>query len=157
MAGGEIRYIADSMLGKLARWLRVMGFDTHYQPFYRQKVFEHFISKGYLLLSCQESKITKYSNSMLIRSNNIQEQLKEIKDKGFLLEDKSKLFTRCLRCNLVLEKVSVEDARENIPEYVFYQNITQVKTCRSCGRFFWPGNHRNNMITQLNRWGFYID
>ena len=156
MAGREIKYIADSTLGKLAKWLRVMGFDTHYQPFYRQDVFERFVNDGYLLLSRQKSIADKYPHSLLIRSDNVHGQLEEVKRQGFLVEDRSILFTRCLRCNTLLEDASIEDARESIPEYIFHQNITQLKTCRSCGRYFWPGNHRNNMISLLNKWGFFI-
>ncbi|MFC1820614.1 Mut7-C RNAse domain-containing protein [Thermodesulfobacteriota bacterium] len=150
----EIRFLADCMLGRLAKWLRVMGCDTHYQPYYNEGVIDRLVHEGRLLLSRHSSIIDQYPNSLLILSDHVKEQLQEIRSKAHLRVDRSKWFRRCLTCNIPLKDVSIEDARENIPEYVFYQNITSVRFCPSCSRYFWPGSHRNRMINQLKEWGF---
>ena len=149
------RFLADSMLGRLAKWLRVMGYDTHYQPFYKEGMIGPLIHDGRLLLSRHKPTIDKYPNSLLILSDKVQRQLEEVRAQGYLSLNNAIWFSRCLTCNTLLNEASVEDAREKIPEYVFYQNITTgLRFCRSCERFFWPGSHRRRMITQLEEWGF---
>ena len=149
------RFLADSMLGRLAKWLRVMGCDTHYQPFYKEGIIGPLIHDGRLLLSRHRPTVDKYPNSLLILSDKVQRQLEEVRAHGYLTLDSARWFGRCLTCNILLKEASVEDAREKIPEYVFYQNITTgLRFCRSCERYFWPGSHRRRMISQLEEWGF---
>ncbi|UCF56011.1 MAG: hypothetical protein JSW15_07835 [Deltaproteobacteria bacterium] len=150
----EVRFIADSMLGRLAKWLRVLGYDTLYQPLYKEDVIGELVREGRKLLSRHGPAITRYSNSMLIRSDRVKDQLYEMKNVGNITSDRSKWFSRCLICNVPLEEANAIDARENVPEYVFYQSSSGIRFCPSCGRYFWPGSHRERMIRQLEEWGF---
>lgn len=150
----EVRFVADTMLGRLAKWLRAMGCDTYYRPFYEEGTIARFVHDGRLLLSRHRRIINQHPGSLLILNGHVKEQLLEIKDRGYLTIDRSKWFSRCLICNLRLCKVDREAARENIPEYIFYQNIPEIHSCPSCGRHFWPGSHRRRMIRQLDEWGF---
>ena len=154
MSPFETRFLADSMLGRLAKWLRVMGLDTHYQPFYKDGVISHITHDGRMLLSRQRSIINQYPNSLLILSEQVKDQLHEIRDRGYLQTDRSKWFARCLICNTLLKEVPAGKACKNIPEYVFYQNIKGIRLCPTCGRYFWPGSHKKRMISQLENWGF---
>ncbi|MBW2610460.1 MAG: hypothetical protein JRC68_08980 [Deltaproteobacteria bacterium] len=150
----EVRFLADSMLGKLAKWLRVMGYDAYYESFDGAHRIYHLVQDGRLLLSRNRPITEQYPDSLLIRSDQVKEQLQEIRDAGYIKADRSKWFMRCLICNIQINEVTREDARENIPEYIFYQNKTAIRFCPSCGRYFWPGSHRNRMIRQLEEWGF---
>jgi len=151
-------FIADSMLGRLAKWLRVMGYDTHYQPYYNEGVIATLIHDGRLLLSRHRPAIDMYPDSLLILSDKVQGQLEEMKEHGCLALDNAGWFSRCLICNTLLQEASLEDARAKIPEYVLYQNIAAgLSFCASCGRFFWPGSHRKRMTAQLEEWGFRYD
>ncbi len=151
----ETRFLADSMLGRLAKWLRVMGFDTHYQQFYREGEISRLVHDGMLLLSRRRAIIEQYKNSLFIDSDKVQRQLQELRDMGYITRpDRTKWFTRCLACNIPLREISAEDARENIPEYIYYRDTKGIHYCPSCSRYFWPGSHRDNMIRQLEEWGF---
>lgn len=152
MDSTETRFVADSMLGTLAKWLRVMGFDTHYQPFYDEQTVDRLIRDGFVLISKHRKKIHRYPHSILILSDRVKYQLQEMKDMGYIPAPRSRWFTRCLRCNTLLKAISVKDARENIPEYIYYQNVAEIRFCPSCGRYFWPGSHRHRMINQLREW-----
>jgi len=154
MAGpNEKRFISDVMLGRLSKWLRVMGYDTHYQPFYRSGMIDVFIREGCLLLSKNRRIIEKYNPSLLIETDHIRAQLQEIKKRGYLSPDKSRWFTRCLICNTLLKRVHIEEAKAHIPDYISLQNNSGIHFCTSCGRYFWPGSHRTRMIEQLAQWG----
>jgi uncharacterized protein with PIN domain len=150
----DVRFLADATLGRLAKWLRVMGFNTHYQPVYKDGSMDQWINTGYLLLTRQKRLIHKYPYSLLIRSDHIEEQLKNIKDAGYLLHDRSKWFLRCLRCNTLLEELHNREVLDKVPEFVLNQTNIKIHFCPSCNRFFWKGSHVNRMTEQLKKWGY---
>ena len=150
----EARFIADSTLGRLAKWLRVMGYDTIYQSFYRKDDITKFVREGRKLLSRQLSASEYDPSFLLIRSDHLEVQLREMKDKGVITRDRSKWFTRCLACNILLEVADTTVARQYVPEHVIYQNTPVIRFCPSCSRHFWPGSHRERMIRKLEEWGF---
>ena len=149
-----MRFIADCMLGKLAKWLRVLGYDTHYQRYYRPGDVDHLVEKGRCLLSRHKRITDHYTNAVLLRANAVGGQVAELKEQVCLDPDQSDWFSRCLICNILLVEVQEEVARENVPEHVFYENMTGIRFCPSCGRYYWPGSHRTKMVRQLNEWGF---
>ncbi|MDY7038133.1 MAG: Mut7-C RNAse domain-containing protein [Thermodesulfobacteriota bacterium] len=150
-----VTFLADSMLGKLAKWLRVMGYDTHYQSFYNEGVIEQLMHEGRRLLSRHRATIEQYPNSILILSDHVKEQLDEIRTWGGLKCGRSHWFSRCLICNVNLEEADAVKARENVPEHVFYESFADnIRFCPSCCRYYWPGSHRKMMIRQLGEWGF---
>ena len=146
--------MADSMLGRLAKWLRIMGYDTHYQSFYAMGDFGPLVRDERRLLSRHAKTTDQYPGSLMLRSDHVKRQLHEIRTWFQLEPDRLRWFTRCLICNVPLKKTQVEDIRLNVPDYVLYEKPTQIRFCPSCGRHFWPGSHRERMIRQLENWGF---
>lgn len=149
----EIKFIADSMLGRLAKWLRILGYDTLYQPFYRQGVIGASVREGRKLLTRHRSTITRYADAVLIRSDHVKDQLYEMKKGGTITSERSRWFSRCLLCNVPLKEAEKTHARDNVPEYIFYQSASEIRFCPSCHRYFWPGTHRDRMVGQLEEWG----
>ena len=141
------------MLGRLSKWLRVLGYDTFYQAFYGQGVMGTSIREGRKLLSRHRPTVARYANSMLIHSDHVKDQLDEMKKAGAIISERSRWFSRCLLCNVPLDKAEGTLARDNVPEYVFYQSASQIRYCPSCHRYFWPGSHRERMVGQLEEWG----
>lgn len=142
------------MLGKLAKWLRVMGCDVAYQRTYSEKDLALLMAQGRRLLSRRIDAQALGASVILIRSDHVGEQLRELKRLGCLEQDRSRFFTRCLRCNVPLQEADFEKARAGLPDYVTHKNPSGIRWCPGCGRFFWPGTHRQRMLRQLEDWGF---
>jgi hypothetical protein len=148
------RFLADAMLGTLAKWLRALGYDTYYQRYYGRGVLGRFLSGGRLLLSRNRKTAGRHPGSVLIRSERLSEQILEMRSAGLIHTTNEGWFTRCLICNVPLEKADPADSRQNVPEYVFHAQADGISRCPSCGRYFWPGTHREKMTKQLREWGF---
>ena len=153
----KLKFVADSMLGKLAKWLRVLGYDTHYQSYYGSGVIDQLVRDGRRLLTRHRERAGQYDNAVLLHGNNVGEQLTELRKRVHLATDRANWFARCLICNTPLETTREDEARSNVPEYVFYRYIKKIKFCPSCGRYFWAGTHRKRMTRQLEAWGFGPD
>jgi uncharacterized protein with PIN domain len=149
-----VKFVADAMLGKVAKWLRILGYDTHYRSYYRPGVMDHLMEGERCLLSRNKTRVEHYTHALLVYSDRVGEQLTELKHLIPLIPDQSNWFSRCLICNVSLKEAKEDEARGNIPEYVFYQNIKGIQVCPSCGRYYWPGSHRTKMMNQLREWGF---
>jgi len=142
------------MLGKLAKWLRIMGYDAYYQSCFKGGARSGPVTAGgRLLLTRNRAEIALISNSFLISSNQVKDQLRELQDAALIASDRSQWFTRCILCNTVLNQAETEVARERVPDYVYSQNMSSIQNCPSCQRYFWPGSHKEKMIRQLKEWG----
>lgn len=146
-------FLCDTMLGKLAKWLRVMGYDVRYQSYYKKGEIESYTQEGRLLLSRNRPVTELFSNSFLILSSRVKDQLQELKDASLITADRSRWFSRCIVCNAILVRAKKEEAEERIPDYVYSQNINGIRYCPSCGRYYWPGSHREKMVSRMEEWG----
>ena len=150
-----MRFLADAMLGKLAKWLRVMGHDCHYQSAYWPKELEGLLEQDRLLLTRHRVSFERYAKqAVFIGSDHVALQLQELKRAGQLVAAETAWFSRCLVCNMLLEKAAPEAARESVPEYVLLAAVNGFSFCPGCRRFFWSGSHRRAMVKQLREWGF---
>jgi uncharacterized protein with PIN domain len=148
------KFVADAMLGKLAKWLRMMGYDTHYQPRYGPDRIRSLVSEGRVFLTRNTRWDRHFDRVVFILSDNVGEQLGQLRKEGFIEVNREMWFTRCTLCNQILCETPAEAARENVPDYVFLEHPSGIRFCPSCRRFFWPGSHKQRMITRLEAWGF---
>ena len=134
-------FAADVMLGKTAKWLRILGFDT----FYDNRAGDHFL----LDLCRNENRVlltrdTRLQQSMppessyLVVQNLPRQQLEEI-NLIFGLT-KFKLQPRCSVCNGELVAIEKTQIREKVPPYVF-STQSNFSHCLQCQRIYWPGTH----------------
>lgn len=150
-----MKFVLDTMLGRLAKWLRILGYDAHYQSHYLPGQLESLVKEGRRFVTRDSKKSLMDAGSVFLQHDTIGEQLIELVSLLDLEPDPAEWFFRCLRCNVPLETVPETSARESVPEYVFYENRGQIKVCRKCGRYFWPGSHRERMLKQLDAWGLF--
>jgi uncharacterized protein with PIN domain len=144
------RFIADTMLGKLARWLRILGYDTLYYRDIEDPVLLHIAVSQHRWLLTRDAVLVrerKPVNYTFIRDDHPQNQLKQVVLELGLAMDR--LLTRCLECNDVLLSFPKSQAQPLVPVYVFrtQQRFSQCPTCR---RVYWAGTHYNRIRERLN-------
>ena len=140
------RFILDVHLGRLAKLLRMLGFDTLYSNSYDDSSLSRISRDQRRIILTRDRELLKRSvitHGYCLRSDQPMEQLLEVL-KRFDLSEKVRPFSRCLRCNSVLLPIDAEKAAASVPEYVarFYDRF---KTCPDCGRIYWQGSHWEHM------------
>ncbi|MBW2133110.1 MAG: hypothetical protein JRG88_11355 [Deltaproteobacteria bacterium] len=136
-----IRFVAEGPLGKLVKWLRLIGFDTLYEP---------HIPKGIRnIASAERIRLTRTKNSLVftsvqpvlcIRSDHVRDQLRQVVWETKIRRKDLRPFSRCIRCNSEIHRVDKFEAASRVPDHVWETHET-FSACRTCGRIFWPGTH----------------
>ncbi|MGM0651504.1 MAG: Mut7-C RNAse domain-containing protein, partial [Bacillota bacterium] len=116
----EPRFILDTHLGRLANYLRMLGFDTLYQNNYDDETLARISAEQRRILLTRDRGLLKRSvvtHGYLIRADDPREQVKEVLQRFDLL-DVIKPFSRCMRCNAILESVDFDQVKEKLPPRV---------------------------------------
>jgi uncharacterized protein with PIN domain len=145
----EVKFAADRMLGKLAKWLRIMGQDVIYGQHLSGYGLIHTARMERRLILTRDRKLKKKQppDFLFIESDHYREQLRQvIQACGFSPLDKS--FTRCLECNLILQPRSKASVEKIVPPYVFATQ-ENFSCCPECRRVYWPATHHERMIEEL--------
>ena len=146
-SGREIRFLCDQNLGRLAKWLRIMGFDTTYMHSWDEDILQEALSEKRIVLT-RNRKMEKRKDHFLIQSDHIREQLAQV---GRLLDlsSKTKWFTRCNVCNETLLCAKPYDVKDSVPEYV-YTIQEKFAQCPKCSRIYWKGSHQTRFMNTIN-------
>jgi uncharacterized protein with PIN domain len=135
-----MRFIADAMLGRLARWLRLFGFDTVYIPGIEDADLLKVAKREERIILTRDTRIAKKDvpGCLFVQSEDVIDQVPQvIKDLGLNIPEER----RCARCNGELVKVlDKEDMRDLVPEHVFHTYGLFRRCCR-CNNIYWEGSH----------------
>jgi len=146
-----LRFIVDGMLGRLAKWLRILGYDTLYDPRLDDPQLVRIARAEGRILLTRDHELTRRKNLqvILIESEVLEEQLDQLHEQ--LGIDAQNPFQRCPVCNAPLEPVPKDWAWGQVPPYVF---VTQAefRLCPECNRFYWRGTHWEHMRELFARW-----
>ncbi|MEO0246527.1 MAG: Mut7-C RNAse domain-containing protein [candidate division WOR-3 bacterium] len=147
-----MKFICDSMLGKLARLLRMCGFDAEYfKSGLTLEILKNLRERDVIILT-RNHKLTKVGEPLTIFNpdhDNPQIQLKLVIEK-FSLKDNINFLSRCMECNIEIIPIEKSEAKGNVPFYV-YDNHDNFFKCPSCGRIYWEGTHVAKMKEKLER------
>jgi uncharacterized protein len=148
--GPEKRFAVDIMLGKLAKWLRVLGFDARSMPLNESLVYS-LLSRGFIPVT-RTVRLSDMDGVLFIHSDHQFEQLKELISLLSISVDELRPFSRCSICNAELLPVPREAAFGAVPDYIF-ETASDFRKCPKCTNVYWPGSHRKNMIDKLEELG----
>lgn len=151
----ETKFILDSHLGKLTRYLRMLGFDSLYKNDYLDReIIQTSVTSNRIILTRDTGilKNKRVTHGYWIRSLNPKDQLKEVMD-HFDLYSSIKPFQRCMECNGIIKKVKKENVLEQLPDKT-KKYFNEIYRCKYCGQIYWKGSHYNEMkslIEELNK------
>jgi len=148
----HIRFVLDVHLGKLATYLRLLGFDALYRNDYDDDELAEISSQQQRVLLTQDRGLLKRSMVTYgygVRSPNPNQQIMEVMER-FELRDKVSPFQRCPRCNGDLMRVAKTDITDQIPLYtrLYYDEFAQ---CQNCDQIYWKGAHYQRIRSLIDR------
>ena len=144
-------FLADAHLGRLARFLRMLGFDTlHRNAFTDNEMRRIAEAEGRIVLTRDREllKCREISRGCFVRALDPEAQLREVAQR-YALARQARPFTLCLCCNLALEAVAKGAVAARLPESVRAAQQT-FSYCRGCDRVYWPGSHYQRMRAALS-------
>ncbi len=140
----DLRFLADGMLGTLAKWLRILGYDTMYHAQLEDNQLVRLArAEGRILLTRDTGLLRRKGlRCLFIQSESLEEQLAQVLQAFDLRADNP--FSRCPVCNTVLEDVPKHEAWGQVPPFIF-QTQERFSLCPECNRFYWRGTHWQRM------------
>ncbi len=158
MVSEPLKFMADSMLGRLARWLRILGYDVVYEPSISDDdLIARALRENRIILTMDRELADRKSakNALLLKSDDYKKQLKhvithyKIDCESHKAELSSCIFSRCVICNERLDSIEKEKIKDKVPPYV-YATHDEFDICPQCRRIYWSGTHRDNILKKLD-------
>lgn len=137
-------FAVDPSLGSLAKWLRILGFDTvyDYDPGISTRQFIALIESHRILIT-RTKKIQKdfaSHNHVFITSNDLVEQLNQVVNRLDIKPVDIRPFSICIHCNRPIEEVNKQDVCGLVPDYI-WETHDAFNRCDQCKRIYWSGSH----------------
>lgn len=141
-------FIADAMLGRLARWLRLLGYDTYYRKDITDRELIRIARQEQRIILTRDRELLKRLQGckcIFITSEILKEQLGEVLylfiEKG---SEEPQPFSRCTLCNTPIEPVAKQGLSGLVPDHVYFK-YSEFARCPACGRIYWRGSHEKKI------------
>jgi uncharacterized protein with PIN domain len=141
-----LKFIADVMLGRLAKRLRLLGFDVLYdRTLDDNELIRLSLEQDRVILTRNHELAIRplAANHLVIQSDPVRQQIEQVLD-AFRLEAQTAPLTRCSVCNETLRSISKQEAEDLVPSHVFEQ-FKDFLRCSVCGGIYWKGTHIQRM------------
>ncbi len=152
----NLKFIADHNVGKLAQWLRLMGYDTLFFDGEDDSQMVAIARAEKRIILTRDTGVTKRRivtqgrlKAILVTSDDVETQMRQL-IAALKLECHFKPFTRCLVCNQPLVARTKEEVKDRVPPYVF-RTQSQYMECPNCHRIYWRGTHWQAMTRRLEK------
>lgn len=152
---GEARFICDIHLGRLAAYLRMLGFDTFYRNDCGDDELARISAHEQRILLTRDRGLLKRNLVLLgyfVRASDSRQQLHEVVER-FDLQEHISAFTRCMHCNTPVQQVCKSEVVDRLPPGT-RQHYSEFRLCPGCQKIYWQGLHYRRMqrlIRSLNR------
>jgi uncharacterized protein len=149
----EPKFITDASLARLAKWLRILGYDTVVFPREAGRaMLRQADAEGRNVLTRRTDMVERqFSGTLfLIRDVVVANQLRDVIERFSLKIDHDKMFGICLECNERLNSVEKENVRDMVPPFVF-ENCSEFNQCPRCQKIYWMGTHPRNVLRFMER------
>ena len=149
----DYKFIVDANVGKMAKNLRMLGFDTYYDFDLPDKEIVAVAEREKRIILSRDIGLLKRKNAIygyFLRKTSIEEQINEVM-KRYDLVSKIKPFTICLKCNTSIRTVEKAEYENHIDENT-QKEFNEFFKCDECDKFFWKGSHYDKMYTNVDKW-----
>lgn len=143
------RFVCDVMLGRTAKWLRLLGYDTEYFRLINDEDLINFAGRQKRILLTRDSLLMERRPirrgqvlALLVGSDSYIEQLRQAVADFDLNTDQE---ARCAVCNLKLNQVPKASIKGRVPAYVF-RTQSDFRSCPRCARIYWPATHWQKIL-----------
>jgi uncharacterized protein with PIN domain len=146
----DFLFAADRMLGKLARMLRLLGYDTLYEPALTAPQLLDQARRDNRVVLTRGDALKRFpgmENILSLKSEYPPEQLRDVVER-FRLDTTSGLWTRCTLCNARIEGVAKLEVESQVPAKVF-EAYQEFYRCTGCRRIYWRGSHAERIVKNL--------
>ena len=150
-----MKFAADAMLGRLAKWLRLLGFDTSYETDIEDNRLVRLARQEGRLILTRDTRLAgrlREGEGLLVTDDLVKDQLKQVLDFLKMPPSSFALLSRCAVCNEVLRETGKDEVRDRVPEFVLCREKI-FRRCPSCGRVYWPGTHARRIAQTLKSLG----
>ena len=138
-----MKFLVDNMLGRLARWLRILGYDAVYSKSGINCAVIQTDNDPERIILTRNTRLFKNlgnKGALFIKDDYFRLQVRQVAQELGLNLEKNTFLSRCVECNEKLSPITKEEAESKIPEYVF-QTQSNFRQCKKCGRIYWQGTH----------------
>jgi uncharacterized protein with PIN domain len=145
------KFAADRMLGRLARWLRLLGADTLFDPLLGgDKLLRRARAEARITLT-RDKRLRTASDALYLEGNLFRDQLREVFAR-FPFDPRRGAFTRCSHCNEPLADAGRDTVVRRVPPFV-YASQERFARCARCGRVYWGATHPERIRRELDSMG----
>lgn len=137
-----MKFILTKELGRLARWLRILGYDTiYYDKDDKSRLIIISLRDRRVILT-RDSKMSRFTGVRMFRitEDDVKKQLTQVVKELDLDIEEDKTFLRCVDCNEPLVDIKKNKVKDRVPPYVF-KTQKEFKMCPACNKIFWKGTH----------------
>jgi uncharacterized protein with PIN domain len=143
-------FAVEKTMGRLAKWLRLMGFDTLLETDYPKGMFARHIDPGRVFLTRTQRalKTDTASTPVFIQANDPMDQMAEVIHRIALRREDLRPFSRCLQCNEPIMAVAKEEIARAVPDYIL-ETQEHFSRCPKCKRVYWQGSHTTKSLERI--------
>lgn len=147
-ASATPKFVADHMLGSLARWLRMMGYDTVYDKSKDDPDLAKLARAESRFILTRDKELSKEPGALLLENEDLDQQLQAVTTRYGLKFNEGMI--RCSTCNGELVDLPKEEAKGNVPDGAFQMN-EKFWRCTKCQKIYWKGTHWNGITERLKK------
>lgn len=144
-----LRFAADRMLARLARWLRLCGVDVTYDDNVGGSELLHRARREERMVLTRDKRLRTAPDVLYLASERVREQLGEVL-RRFAIDPRRGALTRCSRCNSLLDEIDREAVKDRVPPFV-YSSQQRFCRCPECDRIYWRATHPARIMAEIDR------